>query len=81
MPVEPVVESDGRPAAIGAGTELVAGLGLDPREMGQTRDPVRAAHPSLIERVFVQLAPFGDCGTIACRPMDNRRPCRFLPMP
>lgn len=56
MPVECVVDSDGRPAAIDAGTAFVADLRLDPRETRQARDPVWAAHLSLIEKVVVQLA-------------------------
>ena len=54
--VERVVDSDGRPAAIDAGTAFVADLCFDPSKTGQTRNPVRAADLSLIEKVVVQLA-------------------------
>lgn len=51
-----VIDSDGRPAAIDAGTAFVANLRLDPGKAGKTRNPVRAIYPSLVEKVVVQLA-------------------------
>lgn len=41
LPVERVLDSNGRPAAIDAGTAFVADLRLDPGETHQTRNPVR----------------------------------------
>ncbi|MND35526.1 hypothetical protein D3C80_261660 [compost metagenome] len=56
LPVERVIDDDGRLFAVDAGAAFVANLRLYPSEPGQTRNPVRAAHLSLIEKVVVQLA-------------------------
>jgi len=55
LTVERIVDNDGRPAAIFAGTTLVADLRLDPGKPGQTRDAVRAARFVLVEQIIVQL--------------------------
>ncbi len=56
LPVERVADSDGRPAAVDAGTAFVANLRPDPGETGQTCNPVRATHLALVEKIVVQLA-------------------------
>jgi hypothetical protein len=56
LPVECVVDSNDRPAAIDAGAAFVGDLRLDPGETRQARDPVRAAYLALTEKVVVQLA-------------------------
>lgn len=56
LPVERVVDSDDRSAAVDTGTALVADLRLDPGKACQTRNPVRAARFALINEIVVQLS-------------------------
>jgi len=56
LSVERVVDGDGRPTTIDAGTAFVANLCPDSGKAGQTRNSVRAAHLTLIEKIVVQLA-------------------------
>lgn len=79
LTVRSVVDDNGRPAAINAGTALVVDLSLYPSNPRQTCNPVGAACLAVIEQVVMKLAPISDCVAIACRRKDTRRPCRSLP--
>ena len=56
LPGKGVVDRGRRLAAIGAGPTLVAYLGLDPGQPGETSDAVGATGLSLIKEVVMQLA-------------------------
>ena len=67
----------GRPAAIDTGTAFVADLRLYPGKTGQTRNPVRAAHLSLIEKVVVQFAITVDLAALSSHAFRSWPVCRL----